>query len=272
MSSRIKILMCRPTFYQVKYEINPWMRPADKVDLKKAQKQWNTLKQTIEESGATVEVMEPEGANNYPDLVFVANAAVVRGKRAYLSNFFYPERKGEDYFYDKWFKEHGYTTMKDLHVPFEGTGDALWIGKNKLFCGIGPRTDVRALPLISEKLKDNEKPFKVYGFRLIDPRFYHIDTCFCPLNSEIALYYPYAFDPVARHNMSNELELVPVSEIEASRFACNSVVVGKTVITNVGAENTALTLEKLGFTPKIVDMSEFIKSGGAAKCCTLHLS
>lgn len=126
-----------------------------------------------------------QGANNYPDLVFTANAAVVRGKKAYLSNFFHPERKGnsyvkyaiivtfnlgEDYFYDKWFKEHGYTTVKDLNVSFEGAGDALWVGSRKLFCGIGPRTDVRALTLISEKLKDSEHPFKVYGFRLIDPR------------------------------------------------------------------------------------------------------
>uniref|UniRef100_A0A915NZ90 AMP-dependent synthetase/ligase domain-containing protein n=2 Tax=Meloidogyne TaxID=189290 RepID=A0A915NZ90_9BILA len=213
-----------------------------------------------------------QGANNYPDLVFAANAAVVRGNKAYLSNFFYPERKGEDYYYDKWFKENGYITKKDIHVPFEGAGDALWVGKNKLFCGIGPRTDVRALNLIAKNLKDDESPFKVYGFRLIDPRFYHIDTCLCPITEQLAIYYPYAFDPVARHNMSNELELVPVTEEEAIRFACNSIVIGKSVIIPVGAEQTAKALQKLGFDPKFVDMSEFIKSGGAAKCCTLQLS
>ncbi|KAL3117985.1 hypothetical protein niasHT_005228 [Heterodera trifolii] len=263
--------MCRPTHFNVKYEINPWMRPGDPVNVQKATDQWEGLKRTLEESGAQVEVMEPVGADNYPDLVFTANAAVVRGKNALLSNFFYPERKGEQHFYDRWFKQNGYETFKDLHVPFEGAGDALWIGKSKLFCGIGPRTDVRALTLISEKLRDYGAPFKIYGFRLIDPRFYHIDTCFCPLNDQIAIYYPYAFDPVARHNMSNEVELVPVHEEDAMRFACNSIVIGKTVIINSGTEHTASMVQKLGFTVKFVDMSEFMKSGGAAKCCTLQL-
>ncbi|KAI3419320.1 hypothetical protein GPALN_006566 [Globodera pallida] len=267
----IRLLMCRPTHFNVKYEINPWMRPGDPVNVRKATNQWENLKRTLEESGAHIEVMEPVGADNYPDLVFTANAGVVRGKNAFLSNFFYPERKGEQHFYDKWFKQNGYKTFKDLHVPFEGAGDALWIGKDKLFCGIGPRTDVRALTLISEKLRDYEVPFKVYGIRLIDPRFYHIDTCFCPLNEEIAIYYPYAFDPVARHNLSNEIELIAVHEEDAMRFACNSIVIDKTVIINSGTEHTASMVQKLGFTVKFVDMSEFIKSGGAAKCCTLQL-
>ncbi|KAH7694382.1 Protein T22B7.3, partial [Aphelenchoides avenae] len=103
-------------------------------------------------------------------------------------------------------------------------------------------------------------------------RFYHIDTCFCPLSEEIAIYYPYAFDPISQHNLRNHVELVPVSEADATRFACNSVVVGKTVILHQGSEDTAKSLEKVGFKPEFVDMSEFIKAGGSAKCCTLSLS
>jgi N-dimethylarginine dimethylaminohydrolase len=53
-------------------------------------------------------------------LVFTANAATIRGKRAYLSNFFYPERQGERYFYDKWFTQNGYDTTGSLEIPFEG--------------------------------------------------------------------------------------------------------------------------------------------------------
>lgn len=42
-------------------------------------------------------------------------------------------------------------------------------------------------------------------------RFYHIDTAFCPLNEEVAIYYKYAFDHLTQHNMRNETGLIEVS-------------------------------------------------------------
>ena len=151
-------------------------------------------------------------------MVFSANAGVIRHKKVYLANFQFPERKGERYFFDKWFKDNGYETFYNYDIPFEGAGDALWAGKHdsKLFCGVGPRTDIRALPDIATSLKNNE-PFKIYGCRMTDPRFYHLDTCFCPLNDRLAIWYPYAFDHVAQYNMKNEIELIDVSEKDACR-------------------------------------------------------
>uniref|UniRef100_A0A0N4WLA8 Amidinotransferase n=2 Tax=Haemonchus TaxID=6288 RepID=A0A0N4WLA8_HAEPC len=139
-----------------------------------------------------------------------------------------------------------------------------------LFTGVGPRTDVRALKDITDKLNDGST-WKALGCRLVDPRFYHIDTAFCPLNEELAMYYPYAFDHLSQHNMHNETDLLPVSDKEARNFACNAVVIGNNVVMHQGNEETANKLEKLGFSVKFVDMSEFIKSGGSAKCCTLAI-
>ena len=107
------------------------MDTSHKANRPKAQSQWEKLRKTLESSGAEVLVMEPTGAEQYPDLVFTANAAVVRGKKAFISNFFYPERKGEHFFYERWFKQQGYNTVSNLDVPFEGAGDALWAGKNQ---------------------------------------------------------------------------------------------------------------------------------------------
>lgn len=87
----------------------------------------------------------------------------------------------------------------------------------------------------------------------------------------MAIYYPRAFDQASKSSMSNEVELVPVPHNDAWNFACNAVVVGNIVIMNEGCEETAKTLDRLGFVVKFVDMSEFIKSGGSAKCCTLLL-
>uniref|UniRef100_A0A1I7XN11 Amidinotransferase n=1 Tax=Heterorhabditis bacteriophora TaxID=37862 RepID=A0A1I7XN11_HETBA len=267
-----RILMCRPTHFQLAYSINPWMDMRRGVNRARAMEQWEKLRHTLVDCGAKVDVMEADGAASLPDMVFAANAAVIRGSTAYLANFAHPERKGERYFFEQWFTANGYECVGDKDIPFEGAGDALWGGTkySTLFTGIGPRTDVRALRDLTEKLNDGTS-WKALGCRLIDPRFYHIDTAFCPLNEEVAIFYPYAFDHITQHNMRNETSLIPVSEKEARNFACNSVVIGQHVVMNKGNDEIALKLEKLGFSVRFVDMSEFIKSGGSAKCCTLAI-
>jgi N-dimethylarginine dimethylaminohydrolase len=52
--------MCRPTFFQVRYAINPWMNMKEPVNVAKAQSQWENLRKTIEKAGAEVKVMEPK--------------------------------------------------------------------------------------------------------------------------------------------------------------------------------------------------------------------
>lgn len=61
-----------------------------------------------------------QGAEHYPDMVFTANAAVIRGRRAYLANFFHAERKGERYFFERWFGDNGFECVGSLEIPFEG--------------------------------------------------------------------------------------------------------------------------------------------------------
>ncbi|GMR34503.1 hypothetical protein PMAYCL1PPCAC_04698, partial [Pristionchus mayeri] len=268
-------LMVRPTLFdKVVYSINPWMDPESKpVNRELAKSQWNILKGTIENAGGNTHVMESDSATGWPDLVFSANGAVVRGKKAYLASFLHPERRGERKFFEAWFKENGFETCGRDDIAFEGAGDALWCGKNNslLFAGVGPRTDIRTLSDIAEKLDDGSG-FKVIGCKLIDPRFYHIDVAFCPLSDELALWFPGAFDPVTQHNMKNEdIELVPVTVEDAGFFSCNAIVVGKTVIMAETTTKVAKIVEKLGFNPIFIDMSEFIKSGGSCKSCTLEI-
>jgi N-dimethylarginine dimethylaminohydrolase len=66
-------------------------------------------------------------------------------------------------------------------------------------------------------------------------------------------------------------ELIPVEESEAQTFACNAVVVGRTVITNVGCPRLHRQLADRGFTPRETPLDEFVKAGGSAKCLTLRL-
>ena len=120
---------------------------------------------------------------------------------------------------------------------------------------VGSRLDCRVIPV-----------------ELVDPYYYHLDTCFCPLAPGVAAYYPAAFDRYAM-NALRELvpELIEVSRVEAQRFACNAVVIGRTVITNTGCPQFHEALSARGFLPRETPLDEFVKAGGSAKCLTLRL-
>jgi N-dimethylarginine dimethylaminohydrolase len=65
--------------------------------------------------------------------------------------------------------------------------------------------------------------------------------------------------------------LIAAADDEAKRFGCNAVVVGKTVVLNAGCDKLAADLRAAGYTPVTVELDEFLKSGGSAKCLTLRL-
>ncbi|ETN73332.1 hypothetical protein NECAME_04330 [Necator americanus] len=84
---KVRILMHKPSYYKVFYSINLWMDLNNLVDTNKATERWKKLKEKIEKCGAKVEVMElDEDTKDLPDIVFTANAGIVRGKQVYLAN------------------------------------------------------------------------------------------------------------------------------------------------------------------------------------------
>src|SRR5262249_48043269 len=107
---------------------------------------------------------------------------------------------------------------------------------------------------------------------LVNTRFYHLDTCFCPLAPGEAIYYPDAFDAYGRRVLTTHVpKLIPVEEAEAFRFGCNAVVVGKTVVHNSRCPGLAASLVGAGYRSIEVELDEFLKAGGSAKCLTLRL-
>jgi len=107
---------------------------------------------------------------------------------------------------------------------------------------------------------------------LVDPYYYHLDTCFCPLAPDEAIYYPAAFDDYGQRVLADRItKLHAVEESEARSFACNAVVVGKTVVTNIGCPNLHEQLREAGYEPIETPLGEFTKAGGSAKCLTLRL-
>ncbi|MGH7255202.1 MAG: dimethylarginine dimethylaminohydrolase family protein, partial [Nitrospirales bacterium] len=128
-----RLLVCPPDYFQIDYEINPWMNRHHAVDPERARRQWERLMQTLErEAGAVLERMVP--VPGLPDMVFTANAGVVFGRRAVPSRFRHPERQREETHFEAWFEAHGYELITlPAGVYFEGAGDLLgvpdlWLG------------------------------------------------------------------------------------------------------------------------------------------------
>jgi N-dimethylarginine dimethylaminohydrolase len=260
-----RILMCPPDYYGIEYEINPWMSRARGAETERARRQWKGLYDALVLLGVQVELMTPR--QGLPDLVFTANAGLIFGKRFFSSRFAHPERQRETPYFDEWFGEHGFVVE---HLPegiyFEGAGDALFCGPI-LFAGYRIRSHAAGHLHLGNVLERRVLPIE-----LVDNRFYHLDTCFCPLAPGEAIYYPDAFDDYGRKVLRSHIpKLIPVIDKEAERFACNAVVVGKKVIVNAGSERLAEDLRKAGYDCLFVELDEYIKAGGSAKCLTLRL-
>lgn len=258
--------MCPPDYFEVAYEINPWMSVRRKVERPKAARQWAAYYDLLRgRLGVKVELMTPR--RGLPDLVFTANAGLVVKRSFIRSNFRHRERRGEEPHFEAWFRRKGYRIQK-LEEPlcFEGEGDALIMGQ-ELYTGYHFRSDLEAHDRVAGLLK-----LSYFALELADRRFYHLDTCFAPLGENAALVYLPAFEPYAQMVL---LESVPdpieVPQSEAVRFACNAFVVGKDVVLPEGCTETARELARRGFSVHELDFSEFMKAGGAAKCLVLNL-
>src|SRR5271170_273862 len=260
-----RILMCPPDHFAIEYEINPWMNVRVGSDDDLARRQWTALYNALGGLGVSVDLIEP--VPGLPDLVFTANAGLVFRDLFIGSRFRYGVRQGESPYFESWARNRRFQVVE---LPpghnFEGAGDALFCGET-LIAGYRFRSDVRSHHWIGERLG-----VQVLPLELVDPRFYHLDTCFCPLAPNLALYYPGAFDEYGRSVLRDRIpNLIEVAAEEAASFSCNAVVVGRTVVLNEGAPKLAATLEDAGFAVRPLGFSEFIKSGGSAKCLTLRI-
>lgn len=270
MTDAIRFLMCAPDHYDVDYVINPWMEGnIHKSSRDKAVEQWQKLHYILKER-AVVDLVAPQ--LGWPDMVFTANAGLVLGKTVVISRFFHKERQGEEPYFKEWFASQGYTVHelpKDL--PFEGAGDALLDREGRwLWAGYGFRSELDSHPYLAKWLD-----IEVVSLRLMDERFYHLDTCFCPLSGGYLLYYPPAFDSYS--NRLIEMRVPPekriaIEEADAANFACNAVNIDSAVVMNKVSDDLKKRLTAVGFEVVETPLTEFLKAGGAAKCLTLRVT
>jgi N-dimethylarginine dimethylaminohydrolase len=256
-------LMCAPTHFDVTYSINPWMRPEKPTESATAQLQWNELYGILTGLGHDVQLIEPIAG--LPDMVFAANGATVVDGTVLSARFRYEQRADEGPAYRDWLADRGFRVHDAKHVN-EGEGDYLFTG-TRILAGTGFRTILRSH-------REAEEVFgrEVVGLSLIDPRFYHLDTALAVLDDDEIMYYPAAFSKASRELLERLYpDAVLATEHDAEVFGLNAVSDGRNVVMAAQAVELADQLARRGFHTIGVELSELLKSGGSAKCCTLEL-
>lgn len=267
-----RVLVCPPTHFGVEYVINPWMAGnVGAVSSAVAGRQWDAL---IEILDAHADVTAIEPVSGLPDMCFAANGGFVLDDTFVPSAFSVAQREPEPPIYARWARDAGFEIADaDPDLAFEGEGDALWwpepAPEPLLWAGYGVRTSLESHRALAERLSVN-----VVSLRLVDQRFYHLDTCFVPLPEGRAIYYPPAFDTHSQRLIRSRVaedRRIEVDDENAFAFACNAVRLGYTLITSHASAALRRRLEAWNLNVVVTPLTEFIKAGGAAKCLTLLL-
>jgi N-dimethylarginine dimethylaminohydrolase len=260
-----RVLMCSPRHYAIQYEINPWMKLSNAIHPVRAQAQWDALYQMLRKLDVDVQLVPQK--KNCPDMVFTANAGIVDGRTFIPSHFRYKERQPETPAFVSFFKRKGFhvaDVAKDVY--FEGEGDLLGY-RDMLIGGYRYRSELSAHEKVSAAMRQ-----RLVSLELAHPRFYHLDTCFFPLDDRTVFYYPGAFDAYGRKVIQRFVENpVAVQKPDAYQFACNAFRVGKKVVMNVVSRALKKELHALGYEAVETPTSEFVKAGGSVKCLLLKL-
>jgi N-dimethylarginine dimethylaminohydrolase len=262
-------LMCPPERFVVEYAINAWMDTSVPVDTDLAVKQWTMLRDAVTDAGHTVHVLTP--VDGLPDMVYAANGAFSVDGVVYGASFKYPQRMAEAAahraFYQARPDEWRFVGPTETN---EGEGDFTFLPDahgGLILAGYGFRTETAAHAEAQEVLG---RP--VISLRLVDPRFYHLDTALAALDDGNIIYYPAAFSEPAQAVLRQLFpDAMIATESDALAFGLNLVSDGRNVFLNTECTALAVRLAEAGFAPVLVDLSELKKGGGSVKCCMAEL-
>jgi N-dimethylarginine dimethylaminohydrolase len=259
-------VMCPPDHFRIAYEINPWMARTVQPDPQLAQEQWQHLVANLQQAGATVELLQPVAA--LPDMVFTADIGLVDQRRFITSRFHHSERQPEVQHGVDWFHSRNYEVIElpqEAETSMESSDICPF--RDFLFAGYGFRTTFAAHKALARLCQR-----KLLSIEFVDPRLYHLDLSFCPLDDRRAMIAPCAW---SRRSCALLKSLVPEPLVldlsEALTFCANAIVVGKTIIMPACPVRVGRILERWGFTVCVSPVSEFLKAGGGVHCLTLAL-
>lgn len=260
-----ELLVSDTVHFRVDYEINPYMHTEVQPDPAAAVIEHEAIVAAHLAAGRKVEYLP--SAPECADMVFTANAALVRGDRAVLGSP-PPERRAEVPYFQEWLIGRGYEVIEAPYA-FSGQGDALALG-DLLFAGYGQRTDLRMHAVLARELG-----YEVVPLHTVSPRWYDLDLAVAVIgNPHTLAYCPQALDAPSRRRLLGlglGADLIEVSVDEAARFALNLISDGTTVTMTWGVPQLAGALRERGLRVVELDTTELAKGGGGIRCTALTL-
>lgn len=274
----LNVLMCSPDYFDIVDVKNVHMQGnIGNTDKAAVNAQWSELKKaydTLQVQGALQEVSVIPGAQGCEDMVFCANQTfpwkMENGEKVVvMSRMRHESRQREVPHFEEFFAAKGF---KPLHFEkaemFEGMGDVIpHTGKQLLYGGYGHRTTAEAYDELAQMLQT-----PIVALELINPKFYHLDTCFVPLSADAVMLCKEAFTEEGLGMISNlfkKVYAIPEKEAEqyfslnAHAFIANGT---KTAILQQGSTVTVDALKQEGYNVVEIETSEFMKSGGSVFC------
>ena len=274
-----RVMLCTPEYFDIKDVKNAHMQKGQALNKEKAKQQWENLKAIYEQlktQNIIDEVLVVDGVEECEDMVFCANQSfpwvLWNGEKiVVMSNMAHESRQTEVIYFEDFYKDLGYKIFNmQSRYHFEGMGDLITHpGKKLLYGGYGFRTERNAYDEICRML---DAP--IITLELVNENFYHLDTCFLPLNNTEVIIAPEAFSFESLQIIRNMFE--GVYEIPSSEaldgFAVNAHMIYQpqknksAAIIQRGNPVTLNLLQQCAATVIETDTSEFIKSGGSVFC------
>ncbi|HRO43399.1 MAG TPA: arginine deiminase-related protein [Flavipsychrobacter sp.] len=272
------VLLCTPDHFDIVDEKNVHMAGnIGSTNQVKVFEQWNALKSVYEnlkhETGLQ-EISVLNGAEGCEDMVFCANQTFPWQKETgekvvVMSKMRHASRQKEVQYFEDFFVSKGFTPLHfSSNISFEGMGDVIpHPHKRLLYGGYGHRTVASAYEELSQMLN-----VPVIALELVNPKFYHLDTCFVPLTESNVMLCKEAFSNEGINLLQHLFETIHfIPEEEAEKFfSLNAHVMDidgkRTAILQKGSEVTKQVLEQEGYRIIELDTSEFMKSGGSVFC------
>lgn len=269
-----KVLLCPPTFFEVREVKNPYMRGLLPVDPVRAQHQWDLVCEAFRAAGFAVELIDP--VPDLEDMVFAANPVFVgchprHGRFVVPGRMRYVSRRAEVRHYVDWFRARGYQLL-DLELGdefLEGHGDLIWDADgSRVWAAHGFRSTCGGVERFAAAMQRMNIP--VISLQLVDEHFYHLDACFAPLQPGAALIYPGAFPAESLAAICSHIpRIYEVDREDALKFVCNGVSANGKFITPALTHCVREALSREDLEPVLLDTSEFLKSGGSICCLKL---
>lgn len=273
-----RVLMCSPDYFDIVDVKNVHMQGhIGNTDKAQVNAQWQSLKDAYDAlltNKVLDEVSVIPGAPGCEDMVFCANQTLPwkmedGSEVVVMSRMRHESRQREVPYFEEFFKNKGFKPLHFNNVKmFEGMGDVIpHPGKRLLYGGYGHRTTAEAYDELAQMLQT-----PVVALELINPKFYHLDTCFVPLSKDSVMLCKEAFteDGLAMiRQLFTKVYYIPEYEAE-KYFSLNAHAFDahgtKTAILQKGSAITVDVLKQEGYNVVEIETGEFMKSGGSVFC------